>query len=92
MAEAKAEVLDKQVAYSGEGISVKALEESINTVRTRQNSKVADLKRLRERNVELQKALTDEVKRCSGKASVADRFQGQYPEQAAYCLSSPPER
>jgi hypothetical protein len=63
MAEGKAEVLDKQVAYSGEGISVKALEESINTVRTRQNSKVADLSRLRERNVELQKALTDEVKK-----------------------------
>ena len=59
----KAAVLDKKVSYSGEGISVRSLEDSIGGVRERQNAKVAELKKLRERNVELQKTLADEVKK-----------------------------
>lgn len=55
------EVLTKQVAYSGEGISVKSLEDEIHQERTVQNTKVEQLKVLRERNVEIQQAMADEV-------------------------------
>lgn len=54
-------VLERQVAYSGEGISVRSLEESISTERNAQNGKVEELKVLRERNVEIQTALSEEV-------------------------------
>lgn len=54
-------VLERQVAYSGEGISVRSLEESISTERNAQNGKVEELKVLRERNVEIQTALAEEV-------------------------------
>jgi ABC-type transporter Mla subunit MlaD len=53
--------LDRQVAYSGEGISVRSLEENISTERDTQNGKVEELKILRERNVAIQTALADEV-------------------------------
>ena len=59
----KAAVLDKKVSYSGDGISVRSLEDSIGGARERQNNKVAELKELRQRNIELQKTLTDEVKK-----------------------------
>lgn len=59
----KAAVLDKKVSYSGEGISVRSLEDSIGGARERQNAKVSELKALRQRNIELQKTLTDEVKK-----------------------------
>lgn len=55
------DTLNKQVAYSGEGISVKSLEDDIQKERGEQNTKVEELKVLRERNVEIQKALADEV-------------------------------
>ena len=57
------DILDKQVAYSGEGISVKSLEDAIHNERTVQNTKVEELKVLRTRNVEIQKSLADEVKK-----------------------------
>lgn len=53
--------LERQVTYSGEGISVRSLEESIAVERGTQNAKVEELKVLRERNVEIQTALADEV-------------------------------
>src|SRR5687768_12191628 len=53
--------LDRQVAYSGEGISVRSLEENISAERDTQNGKVEELKILRERNVAIQTALADEV-------------------------------
>lgn len=55
------DALTKQVSYSGEGISVRSLEDSIQEERSAQNTKVDQLKVLRERNVEIQKALADEV-------------------------------
>lgn len=55
------DVLEKQVTYSGEGISVKSLEEEIHAERSVQNAKVEKLKVLRERNVEIQSALAEEV-------------------------------
>ena len=58
----KSDVLSKQVSYSGERMSVKSLEEGINTVRSRQNVKVGELKALRERNIRLQESLADEIK------------------------------
>ena len=58
---AKLDVLDRSVAYSGEGISVRSLEDDISQERDVQNTKVEELKVLRERNVEIQTALADEV-------------------------------
>jgi hypothetical protein len=55
------DVLEKGVAYSGEGISVKSLEEDIHQERGTQNVKVEELKVLRERNVEISKVLAEEV-------------------------------
>ena len=55
------DVLDRTVPYSGEGISVQSLEESIQAERVVQNEKVEELKALRERNVEIQKAMVEEV-------------------------------
>ena len=55
------DVLSREISYSGEGISVRALEESIATERTTQNTKVDELKSLRERNVEIQSSLAEEV-------------------------------
>lgn len=55
------DLLSREISYSGEGISVRALEESIATERTSQNTKVEELKTLRERNVEIQTSLIDEV-------------------------------
>jgi hypothetical protein len=57
------DILSRQVSYSGEGISVKSLEGQINSERDLQNSKVDELKVLRERNVEIQTAMTDELKK-----------------------------
>lgn len=53
--------LERQVTYSGEGISVRSLEENISAERETQNGKVEELKVLRERNVEIQSALAEEV-------------------------------
>jgi len=57
------DILDKQVAYSGEGISVRSLEEAIHEERTVQNGKVEELKVLQAQNVEIQKSLTEEVRK-----------------------------
>ena len=57
------DILTRQVSYSGEGISVKSLEADIHQEREVQNSKVGELKGLRERNVEIQSAMTDELKK-----------------------------
>jgi len=57
------DVLARDVAYSGEGISVRSLEESIHQERTVQDSKVSELKGLRERNVEIQTAMTEELQK-----------------------------
>jgi DNA repair exonuclease SbcCD ATPase subunit len=59
----QSDVLSKQIAYSGDRMSVKSLEEGINTVRSRQNVKVGELKALRERNIKLQESLADEIKK-----------------------------
>lgn len=57
------DVLNRDVAYSGEGISVKSLETNIRDEREVQDSKVSELKGLRERNVNIQTAMTDELKK-----------------------------
>lgn len=60
---ANLDVLGRQVAYSGEGISVKSLETDIAKERTIQDNKVEELKVLRERNVTIQTAMADELKK-----------------------------
>lgn len=57
------DVLSRDVAYSGEGISVKSLEDGIHEERTVQNTKVDELKSLRERNVDISTAMSDELKK-----------------------------
>src|SRR5690606_9863010 len=57
------DVISRDVAYSGEGISVRSLEESIHQERPVQDTKVGELKALRERNVEIQSAMADELKK-----------------------------
>lgn len=55
------ELLKVDNVYSGEGISVRRLEETIHMERGRQNQHVDKLAQMRERNTELQNALTAEV-------------------------------
>lgn len=57
------DVLSRDVAYSGEGISVRSLEENIQQERQIQDAKVGELKALRDRNVEIQSAMADELKK-----------------------------
>lgn len=59
----RTELLEKELTYSGEGISVRALEESIGQERRLQNRQVEELGRLRSRNGDLQTALADEMNR-----------------------------
>lgn len=57
------DILNREVSYSGEGISVRSLEDSISKERDVQDSKVSELKGLRDRNVEIQGAMADELKK-----------------------------
>ncbi|KIG14725.1 hypothetical protein DB30_06451 [Enhygromyxa salina] len=57
------DVLARDVAYSGEGISVRSLEDNIQEERTVQDTKVGELKVLRDRNVVIQTAMADELKK-----------------------------
>jgi hypothetical protein len=63
MARPKLDILSRDVQYSGEGISVKSLEENIHQEREVQDAKVSELKVLRERNVEIQGAMAEELKK-----------------------------
>ncbi len=63
MAELNTDILKAKPSYSGEGISVRSLEGTISSARARQNVKVGELSELRKKNVELQEALTEEVKK-----------------------------
>ncbi|QDG52795.1 hypothetical protein FIV42_19215 [Persicimonas caeni] len=63
MSQTHQEILQREVSYSGEGISVRSLETSISQERTRQNQNVEALSRLRQRNSEIQQALGEEVKK-----------------------------
>ncbi|NVB42697.1 hypothetical protein G6O69_33050 [Pseudenhygromyxa sp. WMMC2535] len=57
------DVLTREVSFSGEGISVRSLEDNIHKEREVQDTKIDELKVLRERNVEIQTAMTDELKK-----------------------------
>ncbi len=57
------DLLSREMSYSGEGVSIRGLEESIANERNVQNGKVDELKTLRERNVEIQSNLAEEVKK-----------------------------
>lgn len=57
------EILDHAVRYEGQGLSVQGLETLIDRERSRQNAQVGQLLQLRERNTELQQALSHELLR-----------------------------
>lgn len=61
MADSKQQILSQEVVYSGEGISVRLLEETINAERQRQNVQIDDLNAMREKNLEIQQALSQEM-------------------------------
>ena len=61
MTEEKRQVLSQEVVYSGEGISVRLLEEAIGTERNRQNEQIDELELMRTKNAEIQSALADEM-------------------------------
>ncbi len=54
-------LIQKEVTYSGDQISVQSLESSIERVRTSQNTNIEEMKVLNQRNVEIQESLTQEV-------------------------------
>ncbi len=62
MTESIEALLDKRIAYSGQGISVASLESSIEQERGRQDRQVKALQQLQERNVEVSESLAAEVK------------------------------
>ena len=57
------DILNRKIAYLGEGISLRSLEETIGVERTRQDTQLRQLSSLRERNTELQLALKEEMRR-----------------------------
>lgn len=57
------DILERDIRYLGEGISLRGLEETIGSERTRQDSQLRQLGALRERNTDLQTALRDEMRR-----------------------------
>ncbi len=57
------DILGRHVVYLGEGISLRALEDTIGEERTRQDSQLRQLSSLRERNTDLQLALKEEMRR-----------------------------
>ncbi|MFP4600643.1 MAG: hypothetical protein ACLFVJ_20475 [Persicimonas sp.] len=61
MSQKQREILERQVSYTGEGISVRSLESSISSERARQNRNVEALGKLRQRNDQIQQQLTEEV-------------------------------
>jgi hypothetical protein len=63
MGQAERELWEQEAVYSGEGISVRTLEETIRKERTRQNDRLGELARMRARNAEIQQALAAEMGR-----------------------------
>jgi Mg2+ and Co2+ transporter CorA len=63
MAEAERELLRQEATYAGEGISVRSLEESIRTERSRQDVRLTELAGMKLRNAEIQQALAREMSR-----------------------------
>lgn len=57
------DILRRSIVYLGEGISLRALEDTIGEERTRQDSQLRQLSSLRERNTDLQMALKEEMRR-----------------------------
>jgi ABC-type transporter Mla subunit MlaD len=59
----RSQVLEKEVAYAGDGISVRSLEDTLQDERALLNGQVAELARMRERNTDIQKSLAEEMTR-----------------------------
>jgi hypothetical protein len=57
------EILDSAIRYEGQGLSVQGLEQLIDRERSRQNAQVGQLVQMRQRNTELQQALSQELVR-----------------------------
>jgi len=89
MAGNRAATLSREISYSGEKLSVKSLEEGINTVRTRQNTQVAELKVLREKNVKLQDALSGEIRKLRKFSDYLSKgeFKGSFGSKIKEILS-----
>lgn len=66
------DILNRKVAYLGENISLRALEDTIGNERLRQNDQLRELAALRERNTDLQVALRVEMTRLR---EISDQIQ-----------------
>jgi len=66
-------ILDKEVTYRGEGISVRELERTISSERRRQNQNVETLSDLRQRTSEIQSRLSEEVDKLQELTEHLDR-------------------
>jgi hypothetical protein len=75
------ELLAAHESYSGEGISVRSLEESIQSERGRLDHKVDELNALRSRNGELQGALTEEIDKLR---EISEQLHAQRGEQGFF--------
>ncbi len=75
------ELLVAHESYSGGGISVRSLEESIQSERGRLDHKVDELNALRSRNGELQGALTEEIDKLR---EISEQLHAQRGEQGFF--------
>jgi len=66
-----------KVVYKGTGISVRSLEETIHTERGLQNDKVKELNQMGERNLELQRALTEEMDKLRDLSEAMQKSRSQ---------------
>lgn len=77
-------LMDVSQSYDGEGISIRTLEETIHVERGLQNQHVDRLNVMRERNGQLQQALTDEVDKLRKITETLDKERRNTQSRSAW--------
>lgn len=77
-------LMDVSQSYDGEGISIRTLEETIHVERGLQNQHVDRLNVMRERNGQLQQALTDEVDKLRKITETLDKERREKQSRSAW--------
>jgi hypothetical protein len=92
MKERADEVLEQKVSYSGEGISVRVLEQTIDRERQQQNRNVETLGELRTRTSEIQTQLGEEVDKLNDltEKMSRERERGEFMSSVRQMLSTLP--
>ena len=73
----KSDLLSANLSYSGAGISVRTLEETIGTERQRQREQIEEISSVRQRNSDLQGALDEEIGKLRDLSKHLGRARGQ---------------